>query len=158
MKGNARVLYLRLRSHRFKKRYTREFLGGRNPNPRRMETGRGLSYSGGLFQPEANKMVPENEIAALKKKARALGTRLGSLEARIRQMEQGAALKYVAVVDEEKCTGCGICLDTCSSGAVLIESVARIVPEHCIGCGRCAERCPQGAISLRPAEPFHQRK
>ena len=95
----------------------------------------------------------EDTVEALKGKARAMEARLRSLSARIREMEQGyTAPKVIALVDEEKCVGCGLCQDNCPTGAVVLGEVARIDPKRCIGCGLCAERCPQGAISLRSAE------
>ena len=97
---------------------------------------------------------PKDNIEALNRKAQAIEARLQYLNVRIREIEQGyTARKFVAVVDTEKCEGCGMCLDACPTGAVLLEEVARIDPKRCIGCGYCAEACPQGALYLRPVEP-----
>jgi ferredoxin len=109
------------------------------------------SFSAGpdTLQNQRYRTMPENEIEILRRRAQSLETRVVSLRARIKQMDQGyTSLKFSALVDEEKCVGCGICLYTCSTGAVSLEEVARIDPKHCIGCGRCAEKCPQRAISL----------
>lgn len=55
--------------------------------------------------------------------------------------------------DAEKCTGCGACLERCSSGATTIRNVEgkKIVSVDsymCIFCGRCADTCPETALSL----------
>lgn len=50
-------------------------------------------------------------------------------------------------VNEEMCTGCGICVDECPVGAMsLSEDTARINDEECIRCGRCHDVCPEDAV------------
>lgn len=118
-----------------------------------------ISLRPGTTRHWRDKKPSEDNVEALKRKARALEARLQDLNARIREIEQGyTALKFIAIVDAEKCAGCGICLDTCPTGAILLEEVAQIDPKRCIGCGRCVERCPQGALSLRLVEPHFQRQ
>jgi len=52
-------------------------------------------------------------------------------------------------VDEEKCVGCGACVDVCPNGAITIENdKAKIDESKCIECGACIDTCPQGALSL----------
>ncbi len=61
----------------------------------------------------------------------------------------------VAEVVEDKCRGCGTCVDICEFVApqlVEIEPntfVARINASLCKGCGTCASWCPSGAIISR---------
>jgi MinD superfamily P-loop ATPase len=51
-------------------------------------------------------------------------------------------------VDEEKCTGCGICAEVCEYGAIaVVKGKVLIFPELCHGCGACAMFCPEGAIT-----------
>lgn len=62
--------------------------------------------------------------------------------------------RFLAVVDEEKCTGCGTCEETCYFGAVELvergdEEVSTIDAEKCMGCGLCQVSCPEEAISLK---------
>lgn len=50
-------------------------------------------------------------------------------------------------VDEELCTGCSLCLESCPSGAIRMQGqTAEIIQGLCTSCGSCAESCPQGAI------------
>ena len=49
-----------------------------------------------------------------------------------------------AVIDYDKCIGCGQCDEICPQGAIRYHKVKR---PRCIGCGRCAKVCPKKAIS-----------
>ncbi len=65
---------------------------------------------------------------------------------------------FVAVVDEDKCTGCGLCLAECSySGALTMmekevngkkKKVAVVNPALCKGCGACVAVCEPRAINV----------
>jgi adenylylsulfate reductase, subunit B len=57
------------------------------------------------------------------------------------------------VIDREKCTGCGTCVDVCTedvyfgseAGATPLVSY----PEVCFHCNCCVQECPSEAIRLR---------
>ncbi len=55
---------------------------------------------------------------------------------------------YIMQVDEEKCTGCGVCEDRCPIDAVVVNGVSVVNAEKCMGCGVCYPTCPSDAISL----------
>ncbi len=56
-------------------------------------------------------------------------------------------------VDGERCQGCGVCADTCPTGAIrLVDGVAVIEQSLCNECQACVDACPQGAI-LSVSEP-----
>jgi NAD-dependent dihydropyrimidine dehydrogenase PreA subunit len=54
-----------------------------------------------------------------------------------------------AVVDENKCLGCGACVEKCPNGAMALDNdgFAVIDKEKCTGCLKCAKVCPNEAIS-----------
>jgi heterodisulfide reductase subunit A len=60
----------------------------------------------------------------------------------------------VAVVDEESCSGCKVCIPLCPYGAISFVShdgtgVALVNEALCKGCGTCVAACPAGAIEAR---------
>lgn len=60
---------------------------------------------------------------------------------------------YLARLDEEKCKGCGICVEKCPIEAVsLINNKSHIDETKCIGCGVCVHHCPENARNLEKTE------
>lgn len=61
-------------------------------------------------------------------------------------------------IDEEKCTGCGLCVPACAEGALqIVGGKARLVSEvYCDGLGACLGECPEGALTVeeRMVEDF----
>jgi len=54
-----------------------------------------------------------------------------------------------AVVDLEKCNGCGDCVESCPLDAISMnEGKSVIDPETCGDCGACIDACPNEAISV----------
>ncbi len=55
-----------------------------------------------------------------------------------------------AYVDEDLCTGCGLCVSVCPYGAPSIlepQHKSKVNTALCKGCGACAGTCPSGAIA-----------
>ena len=51
------------------------------------------------------------------------------------------------VVDQDKCIGCGKCIENCAHNGPQIENKKyRIDQNNCVGCGRCIAICPKDAI------------
>ena len=61
-------------------------------------------------------------------------------------------LRSLAIhLDQDACTGCGLCLQVCPRGCWDIpEGLEQAVylPGRCIACGACVLQCPPEAISL----------
>jgi TPP-dependent indolepyruvate ferredoxin oxidoreductase alpha subunit len=57
----------------------------------------------------------------------------------------------VVSVDEEKCDGCGWCIDACQYGAVNIHQKTRkpIICDLCKGEPKCIEQCPESALNFK---------
>lgn len=70
--------------------------------------------------------------------------------------------RSIIKIDEEKCTGCELCIPNCPEGAIqIIDDKARLVSDlMCDGLGACLGHCPEGAITVeeREAEPYDEKK
>lgn len=59
-------------------------------------------------------------------------------------------IQWYPTVDEDKCTGCGVCVDMCHRGVYFFGGKAKVTnPYRCVvSCTGCASMCPEGAISF----------
>ena len=62
-------------------------------------------------------------------------------------------LKGVTTLElfEEKCTGCGMCVEVCPQGVMRVDKgLAAIVDrDACMECSACARNCPEEAITVQ---------
>ena len=56
----------------------------------------------------------------------------------------------IAVIDQNQCTMCGICLSVCRFDAVHFRDKYEVEPIACEGCGSCHYQCPAEAIGMEP--------
>jgi NAD-dependent dihydropyrimidine dehydrogenase PreA subunit len=62
--------------------------------------------------------------------------------------------RQIVRIDEELCTGCGLCVTPCAEGAIeIVEGKARVIREElCDGAGFCLSVCPTGALTVEMRE------
>ncbi|MEI6207465.1 MAG: 4Fe-4S binding protein [Desulfuromonadales bacterium] len=68
---------------------------------------------------------------------------------------------FCAVIDKERCNGCGACFRACNVNAIALPDgvqsarksnrCAVVDDAVCLGCGACISACRQGALSMVPA-------
>ncbi len=61
------------------------------------------------------------------------------------------SLSQSVLRNEERCTGCGVCLSVCPTGAFEIEPLTRAVKfndKKCVACALCIKACPPRAMEL----------
>lgn len=63
-------------------------------------------------------------------------------------------IRKIIRIDEDKCTGCGLCATACHEGAIgMVNGKAKLLREnYCDGFGDCLPACPAGAISFEERE------
>lgn len=55
----------------------------------------------------------------------------------------------MAMIKEDKCTNCSICIHNCPKDAISkIDDKIIINGSKCIGCGKCAKSCPNNATEI----------
>lgn len=63
------------------------------------------------------------------------------------------------IIDEDKCTHCGICVDICTEDVFFGSPKKQLpqvtYPHECVYCNACVEECPaKGAVRLRLPLPM----
>lgn len=122
-----------------------------------MGRGRGTSGMAGYMTPppavpletgnaNADSDDVAEELTALKQQVQMLEQQKQELDRRINKITNHH--NFIAVVDSEKCTGCGLCVKVCPAGAIEINRHAFIHDQLCTGCGICESHCPLHAITM----------
>jgi len=65
----------------------------------------------------------------------------------------------VILIDEEKCNGCGWCIEACDYGAITLHPDKRVVVtcDLCDGEPKCVEWCPEEALDFTTRELLAQK-
>lgn len=58
--------------------------------------------------------------------------------------------RNIPVIDRQKCTVCGMCVDICPEDVLSVEAGALMIanPGACTMCAECESICPEHAISV----------
>jgi len=64
------------------------------------------------------------------------------------------AEKTVAVIDEQLCIGCTLCIQACPVDAILgaAKHMHTVIEKECTGCELCVEPCPVDCIHMVPVQ------
>jgi len=69
-------------------------------------------------------------------------------------------VRKIIKIDNEKCNGCGLCVNACHESAIaLVDGKAKLIrDDYCDGLGNCLPVCPEGAIGFeeREAEAYNE--
>lgn len=90
-------------------------------------------------------MCPPGGEEGVKKLAELLGVEPKDLNAEPRA-------KAVAVIDENTCIGCTLCIQACPVDAILgsAKHMHTIISSECTGCELCLAPCPVDCITMQP--------
>jgi len=67
-------------------------------------------------------------------------------------------LSGLEITVNDKCRGCGACVETCYLKAIHIENGKAIHSEFCRACARCATTCKNGAVDVKLTDPDYYQK
>ena len=58
--------------------------------------------------------------------------------------------RQIVHIEEDLCTGCGLCVSPCAEGAIqIVDGKAKVIREElCDGAGFCLGVCPTGALTI----------
>lgn len=64
----------------------------------------------------------------------------------------------VAVIDEDLCIGCKLCIDACPVDAIVgaPKRMHTIIASSCTGCDLCLPPCPMDCIVMKPVDPARE--
>ncbi len=100
---------------------------------------------------DINRCVPGGE-AVIMALADLLGRDPKPLAEDVGEAKEG---KYVAVIDENLCIGCTLCIQACPVDAIVgaAKHMHTVIAEECTGCELCVEPCPVDCIHMVPVKP-----
>lgn len=109
------------------------------------------------------------ELRTLKAQVRDMTDRLNAITARVARLnashadsaasmaqtlvvvsldERPLTARAIALIDRDRCRGCGLCIDICPEHAITMSVDVAVDAAQCTGCGICVAGCPAQAILL----------
>jgi len=102
--------------------------------------------------------MPDRQGSSRTKEERRLKSTIP--DSSLKEGEESMVQRSIVKIDEEKCTGCGLCIPACAEGALrIVDGKAKLVSDkYCDGLGACLGECPEGAITIekREADEFDE--
>jgi electron transport complex protein RnfB len=83
---------------------------------------------------------------------RELASLLGKMPVPLNPAHGTCQPKAVALIDEEACIGCTLCIQACPVDAIVgaAKQLHTVIMGECTGCELCIAPCPVDCISMRP--------
>jgi electron transport complex protein RnfB len=84
-----------------------------------------------------------------------LATILGSTSLALSPEHGVEGPRHMAVIDEDWCIGCTLCIAACPTDAILgaNKRMHTVIEVYCTGCELCIPVCPVDCIQLEPVDP-----
>jgi len=81
---------------------------------------------------------------------RALADLLGREEKPLNPENGAESVRTVALIDEERCIGCTLCIQACPVDAILgaAKQMHTVIADECTGCELCLPPCPVDCIDM----------
>ena len=148
-------------------------MGRGRGNGRGLGRGQGYLPLAGSSPPAPEPRDAAQRVQALKAQAQDMMDQFSAITQRIAEIEatrtnasapmkrqsktdsHGARMfrRMIAVIDQERCMCCALCVDVCPEQAISMNHTVAIDSSSCTGCGSCVNECPNEAISFRNGAP-----
>ena len=72
----------------------------------------------------------------------------------IEDADDASQVPMVAIIDEQVCIGCTLCIQACPVDAILgaAKQMHTVIESECTGCELCIEPCPVDCITMEPVK------
>lgn len=132
-------------------------------NPVLLETCRGFQHcrwavlDGTLFGEDIRLLLHERGMAVFEPGTQPAARKHGLLTISVSLCPNACTRPQIAdigligaskpAVAENRCSGCGCCVESCREGAVMLsDKPSPTFSERCLSCGACVRACPTGAL------------